>query len=35
MSWDDMNLQARLLTWLCCRRTVYATHPEKGCAQCR
>lgn len=35
MSWDDMNLAAKLVTWLCCGRTVWATHPDRGCLTCR
>lgn len=35
ISRDDRLLQQlRLLTWLCCRRTVWA-RPEAGCLQCQ
>ena len=34
-SYDDKQLGAVLLSWLCCRRTVYATAPEIGCLTCR
>lgn len=34
-SWDDIQIGARLVTWRCCGRTVYATHPERGCGRCR
>jgi len=30
----DPHMQARFVTWLCCRRTVITTHPEKGCQLC-
>jgi hypothetical protein len=33
-SYDEIQIHAVLVTWLCCRRTVYATHPERGCARC-
>jgi hypothetical protein len=35
MSWDDRMLAARLVSWLCCRQTYYATRPENGCIRCR
>ena len=34
-SYDDRQLAARLVTWLCCKRTVYAVKPEHGCVRCR
>ena len=34
MSYDDRQRQARLVTWLCCRRTVYAVNPDHGCCAC-
>jgi hypothetical protein len=34
MSYDDRQVAARLVTWLCCRRTVYAVHPHSGCGRC-
>ncbi len=30
MSYDDRQVAARLVMWLCCRRTVYAVHPNSG-----
>jgi hypothetical protein len=35
MSYDDRQSQARLVTWRCCRRTVYAVTPNHGCCACR
>lgn len=32
--YDDIQASARMVTWLCCRRTVWSTHPEKGCSHC-
>jgi hypothetical protein len=34
-SYDDVQAGAALICWRCCRRTVYATHPERGCGVCR
>jgi hypothetical protein len=34
ISYDDRQREARLVTWLCCRRTVYAVDPAKGCCAC-
>lgn len=34
-SYDDLQARAVMVTWLCCRRTVWSTHPEKGCQLCR
>ncbi len=34
-SYDDKQLGAVLISWLCCRRTVYATNPAIGCIQCQ
>lgn len=34
-SYDMKQINAVLVTWLCCRRTVYATNPAIGCIQCR
>ena len=34
MSYDDRQSQARLVTWLCCGRTVYAVNPDHGCRAC-
>jgi hypothetical protein len=34
-SYDDRQLAGVEISWTCCRRTVYATHPERGCLQCR
>jgi hypothetical protein len=33
-SYDDRQLGAVLVSWLCCRRTVYATNPAMGCFGC-
>ena len=33
--YDVIQAAAVLVCWLCCKRTVYATHPMKGCVQCR
>ena len=33
-SYDDRQFQAHLVTWLCCRRTVYAVTPGHGCGTC-
>ena len=34
--YDQIQLDARWLSWLCCRRTVIATNPNhRGCASCR
>jgi hypothetical protein len=27
-SYDDRQIDARLVSWLCCRRTVYAVNPN-------
>lgn len=35
VSYDDRLLAARLVSWVCCRRTVWATRPELGCLTCR
>jgi len=34
-SYDDHQIEAVLVTWLCCRRTVYATNPQAGCLSCQ
>lgn len=34
-NYDQIQVSAPLVTWLCCRRTVYATHPQHGCGVCR
>jgi hypothetical protein len=34
-SYDDVQRDAREVSWLCCKRTVFATHPAKGCGMCR
>lgn len=34
-SYDAIQRGAVLVTWLCCRRTVYVTHPLAGCCYCR
>lgn len=33
--YDTVQADAPLVTWLCCRRTVYATNPDRGCVSCR
>lgn len=33
--YDDYQAGAVMVTWLCCRRTVYATNPDRGCLRCR
>jgi hypothetical protein len=33
-SYDDKQAAAVLLSWRCCRRTVYTTRPAAGCPQC-
>lgn len=35
VTYDELQAAARLVSWICCRRTVYATHPERGCYRCR
>jgi hypothetical protein len=35
VSYDDHQVTARLVTWLCCRRTVYVVPHTQGCARCR
>jgi hypothetical protein len=35
MSYDERQIRAVLVTWLCCRRTVYATNPDGGCLKCQ
>ena len=35
ISYDDKQLNAREVTWLCCRHTVFATNPNMGCLTCR
>lgn len=35
-TYDDKQLAARWLSWLCCRREVIATDPNhRGCASCQ
>ena len=34
-TYDQHQLDAVLVTWLCCKRTVYATNPAVGCLVCR
>lgn len=34
-SYDEIQIEAVLVTRLCCKRTVWATHPEGRCAVCR
>jgi hypothetical protein len=34
MTYDEKQLYAREVTWLCCRRTVFATAPYRGCLAC-
>lgn len=34
-SYDDHQINAREVSYLCCRRTVYATNPNVGCIACR
>lgn len=34
-TYDRIQREARLVTWLCCRRSVFATHPDSGCVYCR
>lgn len=34
-SYDDKQLGARLVSWLCCKRTYWATDPSRGCLVCR
>jgi hypothetical protein len=31
MSYDDRQITAREVSYRCCRRTYYATRPERGC----
>ena len=33
--YDQQQRNAAWLTWLCCRSTVYTTHPQVGCLACR
>jgi DNA-directed RNA polymerase subunit N (RpoN/RPB10) len=33
-SYDDHQLAAVWISWLCCRRTVIATNPNLGCFTC-
>jgi len=33
--YDDVQSAARLVTWRCCKRTVWSTHPQHGCQLCR
>lgn len=35
MTYDQLQEGAVEITWLCCRRTVFSTHPDTGCAACR
>jgi len=35
MTYDERQLRAVLVVWLCCRREFYSTHPEFGCVACR
>ncbi len=35
LTYDEKQLSAIEVSWLCCRRTVYATHPQSRCAVCR
>jgi hypothetical protein len=34
-SYDEHQMQAREVSYLCCRRWVFATKPEIGCLSCR
>lgn len=34
-SYDDKQIEAIHLCWLCCRREVFATNPAIGCLTCR
>jgi hypothetical protein len=34
-TYDQIQRGAVLISWLCCHRTVYATHPKEGCCSCR
>lgn len=33
-TYDEQQRDAVLVTWLCCRRPVYSTHPHQGCLRC-
>lgn len=33
--YDEKQAEARMVTWLCCKRTVWSTNPERGCLQCK
>jgi hypothetical protein len=35
MTYDERQAAAVLVTWLCCRRTVYTTNPNLGCLKCK
>jgi hypothetical protein len=34
-SYDTTQREAVLVTWICCRSTVYATETKNGCWRCR
>jgi hypothetical protein len=34
-SYDTTQREAVLVTWICCRSTVYATETRNGCWRCR
>ena len=34
-SYDDRQIGARLVSFPCCRRTVWAVRPDSGCRECR
>jgi hypothetical protein len=34
-SYDEKQIEAIEVSWLCCKRTVYATNPKVGCLSCR
>jgi len=33
--YDGLQARAVEISWLCCRRTVFATHVSRGCGKCR
>lgn len=34
-SYDEHQMSAVLICWLCCKRECWAVWPMKGCATCR
>jgi len=33
--YDEKQAEARLVSWLCCKRTVWSTNVERGCLLCQ